>query len=174
VVIVQLGSLEGALAGREAGLLQAANASSSLWWPGLVRASAVILLALLAFYPLYLLNLAFGGGNRSWRWVAAALFLLLLPVIYEGVAYAGALLAATTGVTALAAPLVLSPFQSPLGGLLWVIVSALAILFASTGLYGICKRFGLLGRAPVRTPKGAEPAPPKVAQERVADQDDDA
>jgi hypothetical protein len=146
VLAAQVNGLAAALEGEPLALKQQANVLASLYWPGSIRAGLLVLLALLAFYPLYLLNLAFGGGNRYWRWVSAALFLLLLPLIYEGLAQAGALIAYFTDMSEFAMLLAFSPFQNPLAQLVWALLSALAILFATYGLRGICAQFGLMGR----------------------------
>ena len=96
--------------------------------------------------PLYLLNLAFGGGNRNWQWVGVSLFLLLLPIIFEGLISLGGLLAYLTGAQVLNALAPFSPFQNVVSQIVWVALTGTAIVFAVAGLYGICVQFGLLGK----------------------------
>lgn len=134
---------------------QALALQASTTWIGLVRTVLMILLGLVAFVPLYLLNLAFGGGNRNWQWVGAALFLLLLPVIYEGFSFLGSLLTDLTGLEPLNVLAEFSIFQSTLAQLVWVVLTAIAIGFATAGLYGICVQFGLLGKQKAESPVGA-------------------
>ena len=86
--------------------------STSLVWSGWLRLLVMMVLGLLAVVPLYLLNLAFGGANRNWRLVGAALFLLLLPIMYEGLTSLLELLAALSGVAALGGLSAFSIFQN--------------------------------------------------------------
>ena len=120
--------------------------STSLVWSGWLRLLVMMVLGLLAVVPLYLLNLAFGGANRNWRLVGAALFLLLLPIMYEGLTSLLELLAALSGVAALSGLSAFSIFQNTVSQVVWALLSALAIGLAVAGLYGICVQFGLLGK----------------------------
>ncbi len=115
-------------------------------WNGIPRASVLVVLGILALIPLVLSNLAFGGGNRNWQLVGVALFLLLLPTLYEGLVGLSILLAEFAGFDLLATLPALSPFASSLGHLVWASTALLALLFAILGLYGICAQFGLVGR----------------------------
>ena len=140
------GTLRGVLAGQTSVATQRAAVDTVAFWAGLVRLIVIVVLGVLAFVPLYLLNLAFGGGNRNWRLVGVALFLLLVPVIYEALALLGDLVAGLTGVDALHAISQFSLFHHPVSQVIWAALTLLAILFAISGLYGICVQFGLLGR----------------------------
>ena len=120
--------------------------STSLVWSGWLRLLVMMVLGLLAVVPLYLLNLAFGGANRNWRLVGAALFLLLLPIMYEGLTSLLELLANLSGVAALGGLSAFSIFQNTVSQVVWALLSALAIGLAVAGLYGICVQFGLLGK----------------------------
>ncbi len=120
--------------------------STSLVWSGWLRLLVMMVLGLLAVVPLYLLNLAFGGANRNWRLVGAALFLLLLPIMYEGLTSLLELLAALSGVAVLGGLSAFSIFQNTVSQVVWALLSALAIGLAVAGLYGICVQFGLLGK----------------------------
>ena len=143
VLLGELPTSEGLQGGAPSGGLEAAATG---FWSGFVRLALLIFLGALAFVPLYLLNLAFGGGNRNWQWVGVALFLLLLPVMFEGLISLGSLLAFFTGAEVLNVLAPFSPFQSVLAQIVWVALTGLAIVFAVAGLYGICVQFGLLGK----------------------------
>lgn len=145
VLLGQVDALAQRLTGEQAPRFQAAAAETTMLWSGWVRLVALIVLAVLAIVPLYLLNLAFGGGNRNWQLIGVALLLLLLPVIYEGVISLATLVTVFVDAPALAAVESMSIFQSPVGQVAWVITTVAAIVFACAGLYGICVQFGLIG-----------------------------
>lgn len=121
-------------------------AVTDVWssWP---RLAVFVFLGLFAFVPLRLLNVAFGGGNANWRLVAWALFLLLVPVVYEAVA---ALLSAAAELADMPSLEILgtwSMFSSTVGQAVWAALVLLALILATIGLRGICVQFGLLGRS---------------------------
>ena len=116
------------------------------FWNGIPRAIVLVVLGILALIPLVLSNLAFGGGNRNWQLVGVALFLLLLPTLYEGLVGLSILLTSFADVDLLALLPALSPFASSVGHLVWASTALLALVFAIMGLYGICAQFGLVGR----------------------------
>ncbi len=134
------------VAGLSAPANLALNRSVADWWAGWARLIVMLVFGLLVFVPLYLLNLAFGGGNRNWQLIGVALFLLLLPVVYEALAALGSLIAGLTNHDAFEVLANYSMFQSSLGQVVWAALIVLAIVFAILGLYGICVQFGLLGR----------------------------
>ncbi len=146
VLLGQVSVVANSLQGGEPSLWSRLSASTGLFWMGPIRLSIMIILCFFAFVPLYLLNLAFGGGNRNWQYIGVALFLLLLPVIFEGLSFIGSAVATFAGVSALAPAATLSIFQTPIARVTWAVVTAIAIAFASVGLYGICVQFGLLGQ----------------------------
>ncbi|MEJ2292674.1 MAG: hypothetical protein P8Y05_13310, partial [Deinococcales bacterium] len=133
----------------------ALNRAVSSWWAGWPRLLVLLVFGILVFVPLYLLNLAFGGGNRNWQLIGVALFLLLLPVVYEALAALGSMVATWTNNDAFEVLASYSMFQSSIGQVVWAGLSVLAILFAILGLYGICVQFGLLGRNRGRRGAGA-------------------
>ncbi|WP_104991831.1 hypothetical protein [Deinococcus sp. NW-56] len=136
------------LAGLERGSLPAVDAASLAatgTFGGGLRAGLLLLLALLAPVPLYLLNLAFGGRNPFWRAITAALALLLLPTFVEGVMGAVGWLGDLIGVAALRAAPALSPWSSPFGLPLRALLTAAALGLAIYGFRGLCVQFGLLG-----------------------------
>ena len=124
----------------------ALNRAVSSWWAGWPRLLVLLVFGILVFVPLYLLNLAFGGGNRNWQLIGVALFLLLLPVVYEALAALGSMIATWTNNDAFEVLASYSMFQSSIGQVVWAGLIVLAIVFAILGLYGICVQFGLLGR----------------------------
>ena len=146
VLLGQLGAVSGSLQGAEPSLASRLSASTGLFWMGPIRLSIMIILCFFAFVPLYLLNLAFGGGNRNWQYIGVALLLLLLPVIFEGLSFIGSAVATFAGVGALSSAATLSIFQTPIARVAWALFTGIAIAFASVGLYGICVQFGLLGK----------------------------
>ena len=133
----------------------ALNRAVSSWWAGWPRLLVLLVFGILVFVPLYLLNLAFGGGNRNWQLIGVALFLLLLPVVYEALAALGSMIATWTNNDAFEVLASYSMFQSSIGQVVWAGLIVLAILFAILGLYGICVQFGLLGRGRGRRGAGA-------------------
>lgn len=146
-------ALSNSLRGRTTPWAHRLAASSSELWAGLTRPIVMIVLALLALLPLRLLGLAFGGGNPNWRRVSTALLLLVAPILVEGVIAVATLLAAPLGVPALAGWTVASIFASDLTQLVWALVMLLALVLASSGFYGICVQFGVLGRRGRSEPK---------------------
>jgi hypothetical protein len=134
------------VAGAPAPANLALNRAVSSWWAGWPRLLVLLVFGILVFVPLYLLNLAFGGGNRNWQLIGVALFLLLVPVVYEALAALGSMVATWTNNDAFEVLATYSMFQSSIGQVVWAGLIVLAILFAILGLYGICVQFGLLGR----------------------------
>ncbi|MGL4611819.1 MAG: hypothetical protein ACRCYY_19430 [Trueperaceae bacterium] len=126
--------------------LQGLSNGVTSFWSGWPRMIIMIVLSLLAFVPLYLLFLAFGGGNRNWQLIGYALFLLLLPVIYEGLSFVLSLINSFVNVTGLEILSRFSFFQNPVMQVVWAALTGIAIVLASLGLYGICVQFGLLGK----------------------------
>ena len=147
VAAAQLDAAWAALYGAESEppLLTGARQTLGLWH-GLPRTIVLLAVGLLALVPLVLSNIAFGGGNRNWQLVGMAMFLLLLPVLFEGLVGLAVLLAAFTGVELLLPLAALSPFTSLVGQVVWLTVTLLAVILAIRGLYGICAQFGLVGR----------------------------
>jgi hypothetical protein len=168
----QVDTARRALEGRsEAPLLTGARQTLEVWI-GVPRAVVLVILGILALIPLALSNLAFGGGNRNWRLIGVALFLLLVPTLYEGLVGLSVLLAEFAGVDALAALPALSPLSSNVGQLVWASTALLAILLAIVGLWGICAQFGLVGRRRQRAAVGTRVTRTGTATEAI-DWDDD-
>jgi hypothetical protein len=121
---------------------------------GIPRAFVFILAGLLAFFPLYLLTLTFGGRNIYWRFLGLAFFFLLLPAMMEGLSYIGSILSDSRygRLSFFGALTHLSIQQNLLAQLFWGLTVFLVIIFATIGLRGIAAQFGLLQnqRTPVR------------------------
>jgi hypothetical protein len=144
----QWASVSNALGNTEvtpSGLQGVANGVTG-FWAGWTRTIVMIVLGLFAFVPLYLLFLAFGGGNRNWQLIGYALFLLLLPIIYEGVSFLLSAINSFVNVPTLDILSRFSFFQNPVMQVVWAVLTAAAIALATMGLYGICVQFGLIGR----------------------------
>ncbi|ADV66312.1 hypothetical protein [Deinococcus maricopensis] len=144
-LVSSLANVEAEASGGAVSVMDRAAQGVTNVWSGPLRALFFLVLAALAFYPLYLLNLAFGGRNAYWRAIGVGLLLLLLPAILEGVANLGVLLGDLTGVGVLRSLGNLSVMQSPLWGPLWAVSVAVAIGLAIYGFRGLCVQFGLLG-----------------------------
>jgi hypothetical protein len=141
----QLGEVGKVLESAPTSSAQSIMTTLTNFWTGWTRPIVMIVLGLFAFVPLYLLFLAFGGGNRNWQLIGYALFLLLVPVIYEGLTFLLSSIATPLNMPSLDILSRFSMFQNTFTQLLWVIVTAIAIGLATAGLYGICVQFGLLG-----------------------------
>ncbi|WP_216323839.1 hypothetical protein [Deinococcus aestuarii] len=162
-LIAGLGAVEREAAGERPSRLDAASAGASHSFGGGLRAAVFLGLALLALVPLYLLNLAFGGRNASWRAITAGLVLLLLPVFLEGVFGFLGWLGDRLGVPLLAGAGTLTLTQGAYGVPLWALTAALGIGLVAFGFRGLCVQFGLIGR----------PAAPRPALSQGLDWDEE-
>lgn len=157
VLVGQVDAARGALAGEGVPWLQRNAAGTASVWSGNVRDVLTLVLGLLALIPLFLLNLAFGGGNRHWQAIGMALFLLWLPALYEGLIGLAGLLAAYAGFDALLPLAAYSAFGNVVAQAVWAALTLLAVVFAISGLAGISRQFGLLGaRRKKGAPRGGE------------------
>jgi hypothetical protein len=177
-VVVLAGQIDGVgaaiLERRPLPALQRGAQATTAVWAGPVRDIVSLAIGLLALVPLFLLNLAFGGGNRHWQTIGVALFLLWLPALFEGVVGLGGVLARYAGFDAL---LVLAPY-SVLGNAqaqtVWAALTLLAIVFAIAGLSGISRQFGLLGsRRATPSTKATTVRRPTEATAKTVDWDDE-
>lgn len=148
------------------GTAQSASQSVELlvdqMWSGWARLAVFVLLGIFAFVPLRYLNMAFGGGNANWRLVSIALFLLMVPIIYEALAALLSLAADMLDMPALDVLAQWSMFSSTTGQVAWAIVLFFALLLATIGLRGVCVQFGLLGSGRGRTGVGTASANPTL------------
>ena len=134
---------------------------------GLPRAVMFLIAAVLALFPLYLVRLTFGGRNVYWRLLGVAIFFLLLPAILEGLSYLGDILAVYGGLPQLSVLSNLSLFQSIVVQIAWGVLIFLVIIFASWGLWGIAKQFGLI------RDRGENVASPTTTSESVIEWDEE-
>jgi hypothetical protein len=146
-VIVLLGdaqSLTSKLEGGEgpSGLHSLITAVQPIWM--LLRGALFLIVGLAFFYPIYLLNLAFGGRNPFWRYIGIAMVLLFIPAILEGVSWLFSMLASLTGVQALGAIGAFSILQNPIAQIVWVLTLIATVVFSTLGFRGIAEQFGLL------------------------------
>jgi hypothetical protein len=146
-VIVLLGdaqSLTSKLEGGEgpSGLHSIITAVQPIWM--LLRGALFLIVGLAFFYPIYLLNLAFGGRNPFWRYIGIAMVLLFIPAILEGVSWLFSMLASLTGVQALGAIGAFSILQNPIAQIVWVLTLIATVVFSTLGFRGIAEQFGLL------------------------------
>lgn len=127
------------------------SVSLTRWLAGL-RPLLALLLALACAAPLYLLTLAFGRRNPSWRAISTGLWLLLAPLLLEGLGSALGYLGGS-GVGALAPALNFTLTQGAYGLFVYGLLSALGLAFLTYGFWGLCRQFGLLGKhQTARTP----------------------
>ena len=146
-VIVLLGdaqSLTAKLEGGEgpSGLHSLITTVQPIWM--LLRGALFLIVGLAFFYPIYLLNLAFGGRNPFWRYIGIAMVLLFIPAILEGASWLFSMLASLTGVQALGAIGSFSILQNPIAQIVWVLTLIATVVFSTLGFRGIAEQFGLL------------------------------
>jgi hypothetical protein len=127
-----------------ASMMQNLSASVQPWWAGFLRGILFFITSLLFIYPIYLLNLAFGGKNPYWRYIGIAMVLLFIPPLIEGLAWLGSFIAQNTGITFFDSLSSLSVLQNPLAQIAWVILLIAAAAFATAGFRGIATQFGLI------------------------------
>lgn len=144
-LISRLNGLEAQASGQSVSALDGLSGTVAGSLGGIVRVIVGLLLAIGAFLPLYFLNLAFGGKNPYWRAISAAILLLFLPTLLEGIFGLLAWLGGLTGVGALQSLTNLTLHQGLYGLPLSWIFNALAIALATYGFRGLCEQFGLLG-----------------------------
>ncbi|MGC8877468.1 MAG: hypothetical protein ACP5P8_10705, partial [Thermus sp.] len=111
---------------------------------GIPRAVFFLLAAALAFFPLYLIRLTFGGRNVYWNLLGLAFLFLFLPILAEGLSYFGSLMADYGNLPLLAALSNLSIGQGLVPYLAWGLTVFLVVALAGAGLRGIAAQFGLL------------------------------
>ncbi len=158
VLAGQIEAVRRATAGEVPSAIQRGARTTTSVWAGLPRDVLTLVIGLLALVPLFLLNVAFGGGNRHWQAIGVALLLLLIPALYEGLVGLGGVLAALADVDALLPLAAFSIFSSAAAQTVWATTTLLAVLFATVGLIGISRQFGLLGGRRGRSGGGKAPA----------------
>lgn len=157
VLLGEVQEIEERLLGGTLGPWHAFQVQVELFFLGIPRAVFFLLAAALAFFPLYLIRLTFGGRNVYWNLLGLAFLFLVLPIVAEGLSYFGSILAEYGGLPALGALANLSIAQALTPYLLWGLSAFLAVAFAGAGLRGIAAQFGLLKeRGAEVTPGGAD------------------
>ncbi|TBH17514.1 hypothetical protein [Thermus thermamylovorans] len=144
VLLGEMQEIEERLFGNTQGLWHALQVQVQLLTLGLPRAVFFLLAAALAFFPLYLIRLTFGGRNVYWNLLGLAFLFLVLPILAEGLSYLGSVLAEHGGLPLLAALANLSIAQALVPYLAWGLTVFLVVALAGAGLRGIAAQFGLL------------------------------
>jgi len=146
--------------------------ASLLGFTGLPRAVMFLLAGALAFFPLFLIRLTFGGRNVYWRLLGLAFFFLLLPAMIEALTYLGDILANYGGLPQLAQLINLSVLQSLVAQVGWGISILLVVVLAGWGLRGIAHQFGLIGER-TSAPTTAQELSPTATSESVVEWDEE-
>ena len=144
-----------------------------LGFTGLPRTVFFLLAGALAFFPLYLIRLTFGGRNIYWRLLGYAFFFLLLPAILEAISYLGEILANYGGMPELAALINLSVLQSLPAQIAWGISIFLVVILAGWGLRGIAQQFGLLSERRGVSASDTQTLSPTATSESVIEWDEE-
>lgn len=148
----ELSALENSASGSGTSMLDTLSGTASRGLGGPARAILTLLMALACAAPLYLLNLAFGSRNPFWRAINAALALLMLPLMLDGVFGFLGWLGDLIGVGPLRSLTNLSLSQAAYGLPFKGLIYLAAIGLATYGFRGLCVQFGLLGSGtPART-----------------------
>ena len=146
-LIGELRNSEAQVSAQPSSALRSSAADVSRSLGGGLRAVIFLLLSVLAVYPLYLLNLAFGSRNPYWRSILGGLICLLLPALLEGVAGFLGFVGDLSDLGALRSLSNLTLTQNAWGGPIWVLSLAAAVAALTYGFRGLCIQFGLLGSA---------------------------
>ena len=174
-MVVLLGELQEAeerLLGGSLGVWHELQVKMEFFFLGLPRAILAFLAAALAFFPLYLVRLTFGGRNLYWNLTAIAFLLLFLPAILEGLSYLGSILADYGGLPGLGVLANLSVAQGLFAYLAWGAIVFLVVGFATAGLYGIAAQFGLLQGREAREALQENPSP-TLTSETIVEWDEE-
>ncbi|WP_038058593.1 hypothetical protein [Thermus amyloliquefaciens] len=144
VLLGEIQEIEERLLGNTLGFWHALQVQIQLFFLGIPRAVFFLLAAALAFFPLYLIRITFGGRNVYWNLLGLAFLFLVLPIVAEGLSYMGSILAEYGGLPALGVLANLSIAQALGPYLAWGFTAFLVVAFAGAGLRGIAAQFGLL------------------------------
>jgi hypothetical protein len=144
LLLGEIQEIEERLFGSTLGPWHALQVQLGLLLLGIPRAVFFLLAAALAFFPLYLIRLTFGGRNIYWNLLGLAFLFLLLPILAEGLSYFGSVMAEYGGLPWLAALANLSIGQGLFPYLAWGLTVFLVVALAGAGLRGIAAQFGLL------------------------------
>jgi hypothetical protein len=144
LLLGEVQEMEERLLGSTLGPWHSLQVEVQLFLLGLPRAVFFLLAAALAFFPLYLIRLTFGGRNVYWNLLGLAFLFLFLPILAEGLSYFGSVMAEYGGLPWLGALANLSIGQGLLPYLAWGLSAFLVVALAGAGLRGIAAQFGLL------------------------------
>ncbi|WP_038040983.1 hypothetical protein [Thermus tengchongensis] len=144
VLLGEIQEIEERLLGGTLGPWHALQVQIELLLLGIPRAVFFLLAGALAFFPLYLIRLTFGGRNVYWNLLGLAFLFLVLPIVAEGLSYLGSILAEYGGLPALGVLANLSVAQALAPYLTWGLSAFLVVALAGAGLRGIAAQFGLL------------------------------
>jgi hypothetical protein len=174
VLLGEIQEIEERLFGGTLGSWHAFQTQVELFILGIPRAVFFLLAGALAFFPLYLIRLTFGGRNVYWNLLGLAFFFLVLPILTEGFSYLGSILAEYGGLPALGVLANLSIAQALLPYLAWGLSAFLVVALAGAGLRGIAAQFGLLKeRGAEVTATGVEPPPSTLTSETIVEWDEE-
>ena len=140
---------------------------------GIPRAVFFLLAAALAFFPLYLIRLTFGGRNVYWNLLGLAFLFLFLPILAEGLSYFGSVMAEYGGLPWLGALANLSIGQGLLPYLAWGLSAFLVVALAGAGLRGIAAQFGLLKERGAEVVPTEERSPSTLTSETIVEWDEE-
>jgi hypothetical protein len=144
VLLGEVNSIKRLFKGAQPAPMQGMSASIQPWWSGALRGILFLIAALAFIYPIYLLNLAFGGKNPYWRYIGAAMVLLMIAPLLEGLSWLCSVIAQSTGIAFFDTLGSLSVLQNPIMQILWVLLLLAAAAFATAGFRGIASQFGLI------------------------------
>ncbi|ALJ92113.1 hypothetical protein [Thermus aquaticus] len=174
LLLGEIQEIEERLFGSTLGPWHALQVQLGLLLLGIPRAVFFLLAAALAFFPLYLIRLTFGGRNIYWNLLGLAFLFLLLPILAEGLSYFGSVMAEYGGLPWLAALANLSIGQGLFPYLAWGLTVFLVVALAGAGLRGIAAQFGLLKeRGAEVTATGVEPPPSTLTSETIVEWDEE-
>ncbi|WP_243030804.1 hypothetical protein [Thermus altitudinis] len=175
VLLGEIQEIEERLLGSSLGPWHALQVQLQLFLLGIPRAMLFLLASALAFFPLYLGWITFGGRNVYWTLLGLAFLFLALPILAEGLSYMGSILAEYGGLPVLGLLANLSIAQGLVPYLAWGISAFLVVALAGAGLRGIAAQFGLLkerGRE-VATLAEQKPSATTLTSETIVEWDEE-
>ncbi|GGN00734.1 hypothetical protein GCM10007092_13450 [Thermus composti] len=173
VLLGEIQEMEERLLGGSLGFWHTLQVQIQLFFLGIPRAVFFLLAAALAFFPLYLLRLTFGGRNVYWNLLGLAFLFLVLPIMVEGLSYMGSILAEYGGLPFLGVLANLSVAQALLPYLAWGLSAFLVVAFAGAGLRGIAAQFGLLRERGAEVTSTAQTPPTALTSETIVEWDEE-
>ncbi|WP_234555036.1 hypothetical protein [Thermus caliditerrae] len=173
VLLGEIQEIEERLLGGTLGPWHALQVQTQFLLLGIPRAVFFLLAGALAFFPLYLIRLTFGGRNVYWNLLGLAFLFLVLPIVAEGLSYLGSILAEYGGLPALGVLANLSVAQALAPYLAWGLSAFLVVAFAGAGLRGIAAQFGLLRERGVEVVPTEERPATTLTSETIVEWDEE-